>query len=389
MSRLPLPTRGGTSGRRRALLLAAVISCILALLITYFFRPQPLEEQLLRLQVEQALPAESDLLAAESVELQALFLAYADDPVLLAKARLAMLRYPEIARPIFAVYGESDAFRDVLRTYGEDVLLPIHYFVENEIFTLELMRGLSDKARSALLAVRRLWDAEQSPAAAAEAPSDVPRDAPVDGQLTAEQRGWYAIHFVDTEGYSFLGQFVMSPTGEVGWLQTERVLEAINSLFAGGLRGLETKIRREEPLALGDVGWAAADVAIGVGAFKLLRAGRMGAATGSSLTFSERTAALSAGLWRGTVVGTRVLKYGAPAVLAYVAVRHPSVLNSLMGRAAEHLGLPVEWVQAVGWSLILFPLVLLLRWLAVPIAWLLSACAAALRTFSGLRRRYG
>src|SRR3546814_2382544 len=53
-------------------------------------------------------------------------------------------------------------FQDVLARYGEDVILPIHYFLTHEIFTLELMRGLSDTARTALHSVRRLWSQSQS-----------------------------------------------------------------------------------------------------------------------------------------------------------------------------------------------------------------------------------
>src|SRR3546814_6563067 len=94
-----------------------------------------------------------------------------------------------------------------------------------------------------------------------------------------------------------------------------------NSFFAGGLKGLETKLRRDEPIVAGDVGWAALDVAIGVGALKVLRMGKTGVAGGRSLTFSQRSAALGSGLWRTSAIGTRLLKYGAPAVLAYIAIR--------------------------------------------------------------------
>src|SRR5690606_31901850 len=116
---------------------------------------------------------------------------------------------------------------------------------------------------------------------------------------------------------------------------------------------------------------------------KVLRMSRTGAAGGRSLTFSQRSAALGAGLWRGSGVGSRLVKYGAPAVLAYIAIRHPSVINSLLGSAAERLGLPVELVQVVGWTLVLLPLILLLRLILGPLAWLIVGMAAALR---GLQR---
>ncbi len=361
----------------RKLFLAVLFAVIGASLIAGLYRPRPLEQQLLHLQVERSMPEHAEALAAEPPELQALFLMYADDPVLLAKARVSLLRYPQMARPLFAMYGADESFQHVLRTYGEDVFLPIHYFVNNPVFTIELMRSLGETARSAARALRGLWGDEA-------AGDTVPPQ-----QLTAEERGRYAIEFIAAEGHDFLGQFVVSQDGAIGWVQTERVLEGINRFFAGGLKGLESKVRRDETLEAADYGWAAVDVAVGVGAFKLLRMGRGTAAAGRSLTFPERSAVLGAGLWRGTVAGARVARYGAPAILAYMAVRHPSLINSLLGSAAEKLGLPVVWVQIVGWTLVLLPVILVLRLFLAPLAWLLVRLAALLRWGDRAWRRRG
>lgn len=378
---------------------AVLLSFLAAVLIAVLFRPAPLEQQFLRLQVAQALPGYSDALRDESAEIQALVLSYASDPVLVAKARLALLRYPAMARRILVMYGDDPAFQHVLRTYGEDVVLPIHYFLENEVLTVAIMRGFSDTARSAMDAVRGLWHGGategQSAGQADTSPEGEPSgtaDAASQGEsvegatrqpLSSEERGEYAIQFIQAEGYDFLGQFVIAPDGNVGWVQTERVLEGINQLFAGGLKGLETRLRRDEKVEAADIGWAAMDVAIGVGAFKVLRMGRGTAAGGRSLTFSERSAVLGAGLWRGSVAGARAARYGAPIVLAYMAVRHPSLINSLLGSAAERLGLPVALVQVVGWTLVLLPVMLLLRFVAAPLAWLLSRLAGVLRYCAG------
>ena len=359
----------------RTLFVAGLLAFLGALLITGLYTPRSLEAQLMHLQVERAMPEMADELAAESAAIQALFLAYADDPVLLAKARLALLRYPDMARPIFLALGENQDFLDALRSYGEDVILPIHYFRGNEIFTLELMRGASETTRSALGAVQRLWN------------GDEPATARAGGALSGDERGEYAVQFLKAEGYDFLGQFAMGPQGQVVWIQTERVLEGINRFFAGGVKGLETRLRRDGELALGDLGRAALDVAIGVSAFKLLRMGRTGAAGAGSLTFSQRSAALGAGLWRGSAIGARLVKYGAPAVLAYIAVRHPSVIHSLLASAAEKLGLPVTLVQVAGWTLVLLPVLLLLRLIMGPLVWLLAGMAGLLRGFDRLLRR--
>lgn len=351
----------------KTLFMASLFAFLGALLITSLYKPTPLEAQLVHLQVEQVLPEMANELTAEPAELQAIFLVYADDPVLLAKARLALLRYPDMAKPIFLAFEDSQEFRNVLRRYGEDVILPIHYFRTHEIFTLELMRGVSETTRSALSALQRLWN--DNGAARNRA----------DGALTSDERGRYAVQFLKEEGYDFLGQFVVDPKGDVAWVQTERVLEGINSFFAGGVKGLETKLRRDEAIAVGDVGWATLDVAIGVGALKVLRLGKTGAAGGRSLTVSQRYAALGSGLWRGSVIGTRLVKYGAPAVLVYIAIRHPSVINSLLGSVAETLGLPVGLVQVVGWTLVLLPILLLLRLVVGPLAWVLAGIASLLR----------
>jgi hypothetical protein len=245
----------------------------------------------------------------------------------------------------------------------------------HEVLTLELMHGVNETSRSALSAIRGLWDDKE------------PAHPLAKGAPSSEERGHYAIQFIKADGYDFLGQFVISPKGEVSWIQTERVLEGLNSFFAGGVKGLESKLRQEETIAAGDVGWAALDVAIGVSALKVLRMGRGAVAGGRSLSFTERSAALGAGLWRGSAIGARIVKYGAPAVLAYIAIRHPSVINSFFGYAAEKLGLPTGLVQIAGWTLVLLPIILLLRFMLRPIAWIMATVGHMLRwTDKSLRR---
>lgn len=404
----------------RKILLAFLFAVLGASLIAALYRPRPLEQQLLRLQVQQSFPENADLLTEEPPEIQALLLTYMDDPVLSAKARVALIRYPQIARPLFLMYGDEPAFREVLRRYGEDALLPVQYFVQNDVFTLDLIHGLGETVRSATQALRELWgapvyggeyggddaveggasdaaDASGGPSPAqGESDAGVPDVQPGVGTapapasagerrkwlqaLTPEERGRYAIYFVAEEGHDFLGQFVLAPDGTVQRVQTERILEGLNQFFAGGLKGLETKVRRDESIGAADVGNAALDVAVGVGAFKLLRLGRGTAgAAGSSLTLPERTAVIGAGLWRGTVVGARVARYGAPAVLLYMAVRHPSIINSVLGDVAGKFGLPVEVVQIAGWTLVLWPVLLILRLLLLPLAWVLASLARLLR----------
>lgn len=359
----------------KRLLVAGLLAFFGALLITIVYKPQPLDTQLLHLQVIQTLPELADELDTESAELQALFLDYAEDPVLLAKARLALLRYPDMIRPIFLTYGENDEFQAVLRQYGEDITLPIHYFLTHEVFTLELMRSVQEASQSALDTVRRLWNDHEAV------------NAIVNEALSSEERGRFAIQFLQVEGYGFLGQFVATTKTDVAWIQTERVLEGINNFFASGIKKLETKLRTDETIVVGDLGWAALDVAVGVSALKVLRMGKAGTVVGGSGTFSQRSVVLGSGLWHGSVIGTRLVKYGAPAVLAYIAIRHPSVINSLLSSAAETLGLPVGLVQLAGWTLVLLPVLLLLLFVFRPLAWVMAGVVALLRWLDNLLRR--
>src|SRR5690606_13999039 len=178
----------------RTLLKVGLLALLAALLITGLYHPKPLETQLLHLQVAQTMPEYADTLSDEPAELQALFLMYAEDPVLLAKARLAVLRYPELARPVFLNYGDTTEFQEVLRKYGEDVILPIQYFLTNEVLTLKWMRSLSETAHAAMNVFRSSPESTEEPAV----------EENTDDTLTAEQRGWYAIQFLAAEGYDFL-----------------------------------------------------------------------------------------------------------------------------------------------------------------------------------------
>jgi hypothetical protein len=78
------------------------------------------------------------------IEDQALLLDYANNDSLLLKARLALLRYPELARRILPVYGAEPEFQEVLLTYGEVAIPVIGYFMDHELTSLE-MRGALDE----------------------------------------------------------------------------------------------------------------------------------------------------------------------------------------------------------------------------------------------------
>ena len=120
----------------RTLGLCAFFAALLALMIALSWRPAALDAQLLELQLAERLPALAPELSRTPLELQALFIDYADDPMLVGKARLALLRYPQMTMPILALFGSEPLFREVLKDYGEPIIPPIHYFLRHDVATL-------------------------------------------------------------------------------------------------------------------------------------------------------------------------------------------------------------------------------------------------------------
>lgn len=365
----------------RRLLFIALASLAIALLIAARATHMPIEERLIRLQVEQLPPEVARDLRHQPVELQARFVDYmqGEDPLLGLKAWAALHRYPRLAPPVLALYGDEPMFQQVLREHGEHVIPPIHYFLENDIRSIRVMRGFEEGWQSLVEAWERMrGTAAVPPDTPAEAGSG--RTAPA--ALDAAARGRYAILFIHAEGHDFLGQFVVGIDGKVGWVQTERALEGLVSFFTSGTRRLEESWRRGEDIEAGDIWPAVLDLAIMVSAVKVLRLGAAatrGTGAARAMSYSQRAAAVGSGLWRGSVVGMRLAAWGAPLVLAYVAVRHPSVLNSVFSWVGERLGLPAFPALVVGWTLLLLPLLLLLRWLLRPLAWVLGSLVAPAR----------
>ena len=387
----------------RSFVLLVLLAVAGAGLMTFTFQARSLDAQLLRIQLEQIVPEIAPDMVQEPVSIQALLIAYAPDPVLVTKAQLALMRYGDQARLVLLSQGDNATFQHVLRRYGEDVVLPIAYFHQNEVLTVSLMHRLSEATQQAIAALgwgqgtepvlqdgqqnKVLDDSRGSGATQGEQADPAGAQDSISG-LEPDQRAAYAVHFLNTEGYSFLAQFTQSPDGKIEWIQTQRVLDGINSFFAGGIRDLETRYKRQEPIELTTVGGAMLDVAIGISAFKLLRVGRAAPAVAGadSLTTAQRSAVMGAGLWRGSAVAEGLVKWGAPAVVIYMAVRHPSVLNAMMGSVAQTLGVPAYWVQWAGWTLILSLIFWLLRFVLVPLAWFFAGCGRALRGADHLLR---
>lgn len=353
----------------RKLAVVLVAALVGAALISLSAGSETYPERLTRAAAQEALPEAAAMLKSEPAAVNAVFLGYAGDQALVLNARLALLRYPDKARRVLTLYGTAPAFTAVLKEYGPAVVPPIHYFLVNRVRTLELMRYTGETLEAAQTMVENLWG---------DVPEDSPPQANVGGDrpLTPVERGWYAIAFIQREGHSFLGQFVLDADGSVEWVQSERAMQGVADFFTGGVRTLETKYRRDETLSGEDYLWAGVDVLVAVASLKALRAARLGtAATGAGAESAaaggeaaaagaraSRTTGLlgraglaTADLSRAAGIGGRVARYGAVAAAAYLVVRHPGLITGFAGDVARVAGLPPWLVQFGVWALLLLP----------------------------------
>ncbi|MGB7934551.1 MAG: hypothetical protein WCH04_20460 [Gammaproteobacteria bacterium] len=352
------------------LLLACLAVAGAALLVGDPSAP-PYEDQLIGVAVRQSFGDAASRVAAEPLEVQALLLDYADNEQLLLNARLALLKYPDLARRILPIYGGETEFQVVLLTYGEAALPPIAYFMDHDLTSLEIRRALSERVERARLLYARLVG---TPVDAAP-----PVTQPVHA-LTAEDRGWYAVHFLLEEGYDFLGQFAVDPDGNADWVQTERITEGVANLFLGGVRGLEAKWRQGVVIEGSDLGWAALDMVVIASSVKLLkavRAGRAvapGAAAARSGGFSGRVALFgSRVLARGGRLGLTVARYGAIPAAVYLMFRYPQLINSTLAELGGWLDVDPWLVQFLFWFVTLSVLMSLALFLLGPLSWVLRS----------------
>lgn len=364
----------------KKLSLFLIVAVIAAVAISLTWQPMSFEERAIQLQLDQSSPELGAALKDEPLGVKAVFVDYADDKMLLLKAQAALMKYPQMAREIFPLYGDAPGFREILLAYGESVLPPIDYFLNNDVYSVNFAHYAGRKMRAAKRSARRLMAGDQRTANRDTATPSADANADAANTLTAEQRGWYAVKYIQNEGHNFLGQFVVDGQGKPKWIQSERVMEDASALLTSGIRGLETKVQTRQPVTAGDVGWAAVDTLVVVSAVKLLRIGEAAAASGESLNASTRTAALASRLARGSRLGSRIVQYGkwpAIAVAAYMAVRHPSIMSDAFGGLAHFVGLPA-WVGVfAGWTLLLLPVLYLATWFMRVFA---RPIAAVLRT---------
>ncbi|PXX91107.1 hypothetical protein DIT71_10415 [Marinobacter vulgaris] len=353
------------------------VALLVAALASSGYQPVPIEQKLISIQAREALPG-FDGIEDEPVEVQAAILDLGNDPLTLLKAEAALLAYPLMARAVLPLYAAEPEFQEVLRTFGENALPPIHYFIHNPVSSIEWMNQAARQYQRARNYIAE-WRGEETARLDDAEP------------LSPEERGWYAINFIRNEGYDFLGQFVVDASGRTQWVQTERVTEGIAQFFTSGVRQLEADFRTGEDISASDIGWASVDVLVFASAVKVVRAGSTAAKATRGARFSTRSAALAARITGGGRLVLSSARYAKwPVILGagYLVVTHPSLINDFFAGVADVLGVSPVLMQLAGWLLILVPVLYILSWLLWPAIAVLQGLLAALYRFSGRRPGY-
>lgn len=317
----------------------------LATIITLRTGWPTLEDHVLHLSLAEVLGPAASFAEQEPWEIKALLVDYSGHEELLLKARVALLKYPEMSRQVFLWFGDFSVFQEVLLQYGEPVIPVIHYFLHHESLGMKI----SEPVRGAKEFFLKLFRHRDKPLTENNAAVSLKPE---------ERRGLYAIAWIKEEGHHFLGQFVVTKDQEVKWLLTDRTLQNIGSLFFGGLRNLEARWAAEQQLTGGDFLSAGLDVVLMGGAFKLLKQAKNLKNVAKAGSLSRRISLFGRGvLPRGERLWA-LLKYGSVITAGYVVVKHPSVLSGIFGEGGRLLGAPPFLFQVLCWSL----LFLLLLW---------------------------
>ncbi|MDM0029300.1 hypothetical protein [Variovorax saccharolyticus] len=307
----------------------------------------------------------------ESPLLRQLFLDAAGDRELTLKLELALLKYPGRARNVLKAFGSDPRFQDVLRRHGEVVIPVIDYFMVNDIATLWAMSKMAPAWESIAKMVR------------GEASRQAGQERLVYGPRL---RGISAIEAILADGHHFLGQFVFDKNNQPQRVQTDRVLETLKGLFAGGLSGLESKYHKGDGISMTDVAWAGADVLSVLGATKAVaflgKAAVPGKAVEEAAVVGRRTSLMGNSVLLGERVGAHVAKLGATLASVYLVVRHPSLLSGVFGALGKLIGIPAWMAILAGWwgvalaaMLLILPVLRGVTLLIPPIRWIASAAA--------------
>jgi hypothetical protein len=391
----------------RKFVFVVAVAFLAAAAIGYWSVSVSYPEQLIRLQVAQGFGKIDKRIADEPLAVQALLLDYADNSEkdaksghgeLALKAWVALLKYPVQSREVLQLYGAEPEFQAILRQHGESVIPVIKYFLDNDLRSVKLMNkagevvtSVTDQVGVAVEVTKRTignWVGKlkgDTPATSPSTPStpSTPHPVstapqPVKVEFGPTQQGLYAINAINREGHKFLGQFALDAANVAHWNQVDRIGSNVVIFLTGGLSNLERKYDLGETIGGSDVFFAAVDVIPFVVAVKLLKAGKVVAATGKELSLVSKTRVFAARLIPKNPLLLKMGKYGVVLATGYVVLTHPSLLNSVFAEIAKWMGLNIVLVQFICWFLLisvaLYPffwlLKILVNLLVIGLSWL-------------------
>lgn len=340
-----------------------IIFLLLSGFLSYIFinssKAKNYDAQLVEIQVQQEFPSVYKEILLQPFAIQLILLEYSSNQELTYKSLIALNKYPQIAKEVLLLYALEPDFKKALLKYGEVIFLPISYFINNEIQSVKIINELTNQINSVSDSVKKLWHNFTYNYVEKSDSKSQNNLSVIDGR----SRGWYAINFINQEGYDFLGQFIVDKNQKVKWLQSERLLEGINSFFADGIRSLEGKYKLNEEISANDVFWAGVDIVIVGGSVKILRAGKVLSNSSKEVGLVARTQIFGARLLPKSEMLLKFGKYGAIAASVYVIIVHPQLINSAVANLAELLGFNPFYTQFLFWITVIVILLYPFFWL--------------------------
>ncbi len=294
-------------------------------------------------------------------------------------------QYPERAPAIFALYGKTPEFQLALRREGHQRLVPIiakcleggDDFIA-AVSTLDryidsILRINVAVAQNATLADRAkaLADALQR----YTPPSPRPQKP--------EECGWHVVVRTVELGPDFLGRFDIDyEHGIARRLPASTIAASLKEIFTSGLQQIERREVRGETPTPREWGMAALDAGTFFLAGKSLMLGLKAKALAGSGIAAK--AAVAGGVKQFVFASLpKIAAYGTIIGTGYLAVTHPSVITSAAATFAQTLGLNPWLVECVVWTVIIFVMLMALRFLL----WPLIMTANAVRFVFGSRRK--
>ena len=258
------------------------------------------------------------------------------------EACLAEQRYPEKAIALFLLFGETSEFQENLRRFGYQQVIPVvYYFLENTSLSFRIRSSIG----RGITALRE---------------GQLPSWEEVTQPLIPEERAWIAVMRIKEENNTFLGRFAIRENGDVHPLTSERVFAIGKELIAGGILSLERKYQMGEKVTLVDISLAGADVALGgivgaraVGLLKNTTKGVLMTAKASKTTTRATLFSRAAIAVPRFLATSKMMRYGAIGLGAYLLFKHPRAFNAFLGAIGERLGITPVLFQVLAWLMIL------------------------------------